>query len=106
MRAMGQGTESVELAEARSKLAEQRQQLAFALDATGVGLWSWSADTDRIDWDEVTCGIFGRMVPKSLDEYLGFIHPEDRSRSAEHISKAVRSGHFDDFELRLSIIHI
>ena len=101
MRAMGQGTESVELAEARSKLAEQRQQLAFALDATGVGLWSWSADTDRIDWDEVTCGTFRRLVPKSLDEYLGFIHPEDRSRSAEHISKAVRSGHFDDFELRI-----
>lgn len=94
-------TGGTELAALRRELGEQKQRLAFALEATGIGLWSWDAATDRIDWDEATCAIFGRAAPASFDEYLGSIHPDDRERAVEHVARSLRSGHYDDFELRI-----
>lgn len=94
-------TEGAELAAARRELAEQKQRLAFALEATGIGLWSWDAASDRIDWDEATCAIFGRAVPTSFEAYLLSIHPDDRERAVEHIARALRTGKYDDFELRI-----
>jgi len=95
-------TDVTELSEARSKLREHQQQLELAADATGVGLWSWTQDGDRVDWDEACCRIFGLdEPPASFDQYLARVHPEHRAGLLESVQRAIETGIIPDYEYRI-----
>lgn len=54
-------------------------RLRFAVEAAGVGLWSWNVDTDQIILDERAFRIWG-VEPKdsvTFEELSARIHPED-----------------------------
>jgi len=95
-------TDVTELLSARAELHARDEQLALTAEATGIGLWSWASAGDVIQWDEATCEIFGRKAaPSSFEEYLQCIHPDDRDLVADHVARALRTAHFDDFEFRI-----
>lgn len=81
------------------------ETLRMALEAAGMGLWSWDAISDTVIWDDQTCRVFGREPgtgPASYTEYLTMIHPEDRSAVGESVADALRTGVYRDMEHRIT----
>jgi two-component system cell cycle sensor histidine kinase/response regulator CckA len=81
------------------------EALRMALEASGMGLWSWDTTSDRVIWDDQTCLIFGCKPgagPATYAEYLDMLHPEDRAAVEQSIAEALRTGVYHDLEHRIS----
>jgi two-component system cell cycle sensor histidine kinase/response regulator CckA len=81
------------------------ETLRMALEAAGMGLWSWDAVSDTVVWDKQTCLIFGcepGAGPATYPDYLKMIHPEDRTAVSESIAEALRTGVYRDVEHRIA----
>ncbi|HYQ16669.1 MAG TPA: PAS domain-containing protein, partial [Polyangiaceae bacterium] len=79
-------------------LRERESSARLSLLASGVGTWTWWLRTDELYWDEALCSIFGvepKNAPRSRQEYLDLIHPEDRAEAAETIRRYVETGVYD-----------
>src|SRR6478609_5609982 len=70
-------TERKELVEA---LVEREQQLATAQQIAHLGSWAWDVPTDRVQWSDEMCQIFGVEIGTTPDfeTYMSLLHPEDR----------------------------
>jgi two-component system, cell cycle sensor histidine kinase and response regulator CckA len=80
------------------------ESLRMALEAAGMGLWSWDAISDAVIWDDQTCRVFGREPgtgPANYSEYLTALHPEDRALVGESVTEALRTGVYRDIEHRV-----
>jgi PAS domain S-box-containing protein len=85
-------------------LRERESSARLSLLASGVGTWTWWKDKNELYWDEALCGIFGvepHNAPRSLEEYLALIHPEDRSDALETIERYVKSGVYEGMAYRI-----
>ncbi|HEX8159447.1 MAG TPA: PAS domain S-box protein [Solirubrobacteraceae bacterium] len=78
------GDQSLVLAErVAGDLAQQRTRLMEAQSIAQLGSWEWDVTTDRIEWSDELCRIYGLRrghPPASFDEYMGLLHPDDRPR--------------------------
>jgi two-component system, cell cycle sensor histidine kinase and response regulator CckA len=80
------------------------ETLRMALEAAGMGLWSWDAISDAVIWDDQTCRVFGREPgsgPANYSEYLAVLHPEDRLAVRDSVTGALRTGVYRDIEHRI-----
>ena len=76
----------------------------MALEAAGMGLWSWDAVSDTVTWDDQTCRVFGREPgagPVNYSEYITALHPEDRAMVRESVTEALCTGVYRDIEHRI-----
>jgi PAS domain S-box-containing protein len=83
---------------AQEALHTSEAKLLMAAEAAGIGLWTWDPLADVITWEDTMCELYGRApgdVPKSRDEYLGLIHPDDRERSRARIARGSAEGHWE-----------
>jgi PAS domain S-box-containing protein len=81
------------------------ETLRMALEAAGMGLWSWDAISDVVIWDDQTCRVFGREQgtgPANYSDYLTALHPEDRALVRESVTEALRTGVYRDIEHRIT----
>jgi two-component system cell cycle sensor histidine kinase/response regulator CckA len=81
------------------------ETLRMALEAAGMGLWSWDAVSDTVIWDDQTCRVFGREPgtgPATYTEYLTALHPEDCAAVRESVAEALRTGVYRDIEHRIT----
>ncbi|OGQ24567.1 MAG: hypothetical protein A2138_16375 [Deltaproteobacteria bacterium RBG_16_71_12] len=61
-------------------VADREQLLQLALAATGVGLWSWEVEGDRVTWDDRMLEITGLHEPVTMPVYAERLaHPDDRA---------------------------
>jgi two-component system, cell cycle sensor histidine kinase and response regulator CckA len=77
----------------------------MALEAAGMGLWSWDAISDAVIWDDQTCRVFGREPgtgPANYSDYLTVLHPEDRALVEASVTEALRTGVYHDIEHRIT----
>ncbi|WP_051551625.1 response regulator [Nocardioides sp. URHA0020] len=90
-------TERKELTEA---LIEREQQLATAQRIAHIGSWAWDVPTDRLQWSDEMCRIFGVEPGTSPDfrTYVSLLHPDDRAHAAEVIEQAAATGQ-NEYEL-------
>jgi diguanylate cyclase (GGDEF)-like protein/PAS domain S-box-containing protein len=59
----------------------QRRQLIEAQAVGGFGSWEWDIIAGTIEWSDELCRIYG-VAPggqRSFEEFLAFIHPDDRA---------------------------
>ncbi len=78
----------LERQEAERGLRELTERFQLAVRAGRIGLWEWDMQTGQVHVDEVmreTYGLKERELPTSNDQWLLFVHPEDR----EAVGKAV-----------------
>lgn len=57
--------------------------MRLALEASGLGTWSWDAATGLVEWDEALERIYGLApgsFPGTYEAYLAMLHPLDRER--------------------------
>jgi len=87
-------------------LRTSRSQLIAALDAGGMGVWTWDVANDRFTWDESGLRVLGidredaeRATFASLVELM---HPSDRERVRASIDALLREGEHASGEYRIA----
>ena len=81
--------------ERTAALAEANMHLHEAQRLANLGSWSWDIAQNRIDWSEQLYAIYGRTPAQfrgTLDEFIGFVHPDDRARLQASVGDALKSG--------------
>ena len=77
----------------------------LALEAAGVGTWSWEMDSDALIWDALMHKLFG-ITPGEFSERRtqmeNLIHPEDRRRVRAEVVSCLQSG--SDFNTEYRVI--
>ena len=86
--------------QAEAQLADSRERLRAALDASVTGTFRWDIDTDELDWDDNLDRLFG-LAPgataRSLPEFIRLVHPDDRQRVIDACAHcAATSQNFDE----------
>jgi PAS domain S-box-containing protein len=76
-------------------LRESEELLRLAVEASGMGIWSWVPTTKEMQWDEQMqriCGVTGSL---SFEEYVErLVHPEDQGGLDARRRMALESGEF------------
>jgi PAS domain S-box-containing protein len=74
---------------------ESEEKLRLALDATGIGLWSWDAVTHEVEWDARMRELCGVAEPLDLRRYTReLVHPEDRALVEEGGRATLSTGEY------------
>jgi PAS domain S-box-containing protein len=84
-------------------LRENDLRLRHAIDVVGMGTWTRDWRSDAIVWDDAMCAIFGvtqESSPKTYEQFIGLLHPEDRERVQASVSRGSETGGFE-FEYRI-----
>ena len=101
---LGTSADVTQRKRSEAALRESESQLRHAIEASGMGTWTWDHRTDEHLWDSTLCGIFGirsDQVPSGHDEYLGFVHPEDRDDVSASIARYLETGAYSDLRHRI-----
>lgn len=73
---------TIQLEKAYNSLKESEKGLAEAQRMAHIGNWEWDIATGKAYWSEEMYRLFGRDPQKlapSYNEYLSYIHPDDRN---------------------------
>ncbi|WP_169719897.1 PAS domain-containing protein [Marinobacterium litorale] len=72
-------------AEKQEREARQEYEARYrlAMDATGIGMWTWDLNTNEVKWSDRTYRQLGyepNAFPISLERFLELMHPADEER--------------------------
>ena len=86
-------------------LEEQRVHLQVALDAGGLGIWTFNPQSGESTWDARTKRIFGiadDVSPPVVEELMSRgIHPDDQARVVKALEEATVTGHYGPVQHRI-----
>ena len=71
-----------------SLLRESEAKLVLSMEAGGLGSWEWDIASDRVTWSPQTermHGLAEGTFSGSREEFVSYIHPDDRERVAAEI---------------------
>ncbi|HEX7478865.1 MAG TPA: PAS domain-containing protein [Polyangiales bacterium] len=89
---------------AESALRESEEKLRVALSATGLGLWRLELSRKELAWDAATSRMLGlgeQPLCRSLAAYEQVLHPDDRGRVLDALTRYVERGVYEDLEQRV-----
>jgi two-component system, cell cycle sensor histidine kinase and response regulator CckA len=101
---LGTSADVTQQKHSEAALRESESRLRQALEATGMGTWTWDHTTGEHLWDNTLCAIFGialDRVPPSHEEFLTYVHPEDRDDVSTAVKRYVETGVFSDLRYRI-----
>jgi PAS domain S-box-containing protein len=93
-----------ELAAANAALRESEYHLAQAQQITHLGSWSWDLAADRLYWSDEAYRLYGLQPGESAprhEDFLGFVHPEDRPRVEQCVQEALARGGSSRLDFRI-----
>ena len=84
-------------------LRESEEKLRFAIEASGMGIWSYDVNATHITLDERLCALTGLAPggPRALDDLAPRIPAGDRYVLVQALQRCVESGVFDVVEHRV-----
>ncbi len=89
---------------ATETLRRRDEQLREALDAARLGVWYWSAQENRLTWDETLRGLYG-LTPgdqvTGYDDFIRRVHPDDREFVEGSVRRALADRGRLDYEFRI-----
>lgn len=85
-------------------LRASEARLQMALDVGGMGVWQWDPATQEVKWwpgMETIHGLAHDKQPRSLDDYVRLVHPEDQARVADGVRAAIANkvGHHMEYRI-------
>jgi PAS domain S-box-containing protein len=83
---------TAELGKANKSSKEGEERLTEAQRVAHIGSWEWDIATDKANWSDELYRIFGRRPQKlapPYNEYLSYVHPDDRDYVADAFKKAI-----------------
>jgi len=81
----------------------ERQRLIAALKASRAGTWCWNIAQDLVEWDAALCDVYGlppERAPRTAQEFLALIHPDDREMAWRAVSNCIETGQDADYQFR------
>ncbi len=90
--------------ERTAALNEANTHLMEAQRLGNLGSWTWDIASNRISWSDQLYQIYGTSPEGfrgTLDEFIGFVHPDDRAQVAESVASALQSGKSFNHEERI-----
>ena len=87
-----QAVEALQLSEERLRMAQQ---------AARVGTWEWDVQTGESVWSDMIWTLLGLKAgdgPATIDRFMEIIHPDDRKRVWEKVSKVLANGKVDYYD--------
>ncbi|MCC4768799.1 PAS domain S-box protein [Methanosarcina sp. DH2] len=94
---------TAELEKAYNSLKENEKGLAEAQKMAHIGNWEWDIVADKAYWSEEMYRIFGLNPQESAphyNEFLNYVHPDDRNYVNSNIKKAINGSPFSiDFRI-------
>jgi PAS domain S-box-containing protein len=89
---------------AEEALKESESHLAQAQQIAHLGSWSWDLARGRLYWSDEIYRLYGlqpgEVVPRHED-FLGFVHPEDRPRVEKGVQEALAHGGLHHLDFRI-----
>lgn len=93
LRALGYTTSIHKRKHAEASLNESNQKLKVLLEASGVALWEWDIQNNKVDAGDDFAKLLGYQsvneLPNTFSEHLQFVHPND----IEELQKTIKD-HF------------
>jgi len=90
---------AIALQRAQKDLAESEQRSRLALEAAGIGTWSWNVATGTVAWDARCKALFGLSETEPNTTYQVFfshLHPDDQKSTEGAIQDCVETtGEYD-----------
>lgn len=91
-----------EAQESGEKLIKSQEMLREAQAIAHLGSWEWDVVSGKITWSDEVYKIFGiDRKDITYEEYLGFLHPDDRARAEKIIQQSYASLQPFSFDHRL-----
>ncbi len=83
--------------ESSHQLKRRESQLRRSQEVANVGSWTIDLETGELDWSTQAYHIFGVTEGQHVDyeDFLGFIHPDDREFVDEEWQKALKGGEYE-----------
>ena len=85
-------------------MADANIHLQEAQRLANLGSWSWDIKRDRLYWSDQLFEIYGiarKEFAGTIDQFLSFVHPDDRIKVEDSIDAALRSGKSFSHEERI-----
>ncbi|MDO9411991.1 MAG: PAS domain S-box protein [Pseudolabrys sp.] len=92
--------------ERTAALADANIQLIEAQRLANLGSWSWDIKVNKVSWSEQLMEIYGvtaETAPSKVEDFVGFLHEDDRERVQKSIGTALE-GRTTDFHHEERII--
>jgi len=73
-------------------LRDAQDRTRFAMAAAHMGVWDIDLVSNAVTWSETLAPVFGldpAHAPRTLDDFLNCVHPDDRASFTEHMRLAV-----------------
>jgi PAS domain S-box-containing protein len=86
------------------KAAETELNLALSVGAAKLGLWNCDIAEDKLTWNEYTHAMFGfppDLTELTFEEFLGWLHPDDREKAKLATRMSTQKREFYDVEYRV-----
>ncbi len=97
----------ISLKKTQEALKQSEERYALAAQATQDGLWDWNLEENRLyyspNWKTIL-GFSDNTLKDSPQEWLGRIHPADKSKVQTYIER-LKSGRIPRFEVEQRIMH-
>ena len=81
--------------ERTAALTDANIHLSEAQRLANLGSWSWDVESDRVVWSDPLCEIYG-IRPGTfggrLQDFLAFVHPDDRAAVTASVESALKTG--------------
>ncbi|MFH7027987.1 MAG: PAS domain-containing protein [Heteroscytonema crispum UTEX LB 1556] len=77
--------------QAEADLKESQEWIRIATTAANLGMWFWNLTADELIWTEKCKALFGLSPDAeiSYEIFLNSLHPEDRQRTHEAVTRAL-----------------
>jgi PAS domain S-box-containing protein len=82
---------------------DEYDRLVAALKASRAGTWRWNVKTDVVEWDDALCDLYGikrEDAPRTSQEFLALVHPDDRAVASAAIAACIEKGTNADYQFR------
>jgi PAS domain S-box-containing protein len=90
--------------QATRALVQSEDRLRRALDAARMGIWVWSVETNRLNWDDNLRQLYGLAPGERVsthEEFLERVHTQDREFVRESVREVLQGSKSLDYEFRI-----
>jgi PAS domain S-box-containing protein len=93
-----------EIIREQAALKQSEERLRLAQRAARVGTWDWNLVTGESNWSEGIYELLGLEQGDgraSVEDFVGFLHPEDREPAMDKAQSVIRNGeeYYDEFRV-------